>query len=67
MNTFFKTEGVNLKSLSLSGKKIKEFDVCIIATDHSQINYASLLKNSKLIFDSRNVYNGKYVEKVERL
>jgi len=64
---YLKLKGLDLESVSLSAKKIKEFDACIIATDHSQVNYALLLKNAKLIFDSRNVYKGKYTEKVERL
>jgi UDP-N-acetyl-D-glucosamine dehydrogenase len=64
---FLKLEGLDLKSIALSAKKIKEFDCCLIATDHSQVDYAVLLKNAKLIFDSRNVFKGKYAEKVERL
>ncbi|MCX5693838.1 MAG: nucleotide sugar dehydrogenase [Candidatus Omnitrophica bacterium] len=64
---FLKIDGLDLKSTELSAKKIKEFDCCIIATDHSQINYTVLLKNAQFIFDSRNVFKGKHSEKVERL
>ena len=64
---FLKLEGLDLESVVLSAKKIKEFDCCLIATDHSQVDYAVLLKNAKFIFDSRNVYKGKYTGKVERL
>jgi UDP-N-acetyl-D-glucosamine dehydrogenase len=64
---FLKLGELNLRSVALSAKKIKEFDCCLIATDHSQVNYATLLKNAKFIFDSRNVFKGKYTEKVERL
>lgn len=64
---FLKLKGLNLKSVKLNAKKIKEFDCCLIATDHSQVDYAILLKNAKFIFDSRNVFKGRYTEKVERL
>ena len=64
---FLKLEGLDLESVGLSAKKIKEFDCCFIATDHAGVNYAALLKNAKFIFDSRNVFKGKYTAKVETL
>jgi len=64
---YLKLEGLDLKSVGLSAKKIKEFDCCLIATDHTKVNYAALLKNAKFIFDSRNVFKGKHIGKVERL
>ncbi len=64
---FLRLKGLDLKSVNLSDKKIKEFDCLVIATDHSSVNYMQLLKNAKLIFDTRNVFKGKYTEKVERL
>ncbi|MFA6358556.1 MAG: nucleotide sugar dehydrogenase [Candidatus Omnitrophota bacterium] len=64
---FLKLEGLDLKSLKLSNKKIKEFDCLIIATDHSAVDYSTLLKHARLIFDTRNVFKGKHKHKVERL
>jgi len=64
---FLKVQGLDLKSIKLSNKKIKEFDCVLIAADHTGIDYPALLNNAKLIFDSRNVYGGKNKEKVERL
>jgi len=64
---YLKLEGLDLKSVELSAEKIKEFDCCLIATDHTKVNYAVLLKNAKFIFDSRNVFKGKHAQKVERL
>jgi UDP-N-acetyl-D-glucosamine dehydrogenase len=64
---FLRFKGLDLESVQLSAEKIKAFDCCLIATDHSQVNYAFLLKNAKFIFDSRNVFKGKHTEKVERL
>ncbi len=64
---FLRLGGLHLESLELSPEKIKAFDCCIIATDHSRVDYAAILKNAKFIFDSRNVFKGMHAEKVERL
>ena len=44
----------NLKSIKFNTQNLKNFDVTIIITDHNNINYSKILKNSKLIFDCRN-------------
>jgi len=64
---FLKLKEIDLKSVELNDKKIKEFDCVLIATDHSGVDYMGLLKNAKLIFDSRNVFKGGHKDKVERL
>ena len=64
---FLKLKEIDLKSIVLNNKKISEFDCVLIATDHSGVDYSLLLKNAKLVFDSRNVFRGKHKEKVERL
>lgn len=64
---FLKVKGIDLKSVKLNNEKINNFDCVLIATDHSNIDYAKILKNAKLIFDSRNVFKGKHKEKVQRL
>jgi len=64
---FLKAKDIDLISLDLGGRNIEKFDCVVIATDHSRINYAGLLKRAKLIFDTRNVFDGSYAEKLERL
>jgi UDP-N-acetyl-D-glucosamine dehydrogenase len=64
---YLKLGTLDLRSVELSAKKIKEFDCCLIATDHTKVNYPVILKNAKFIFDSRNVFKGKHAQKVERL
>ena len=64
---FLKLKEIDLKSVELNNKRISEFDCVLIATDHSGVDYSLLLKNAKLIFDSRNVFRGRHKEKVERL
>ena len=46
----------NSVSIKLSQKNLQSFDSTVIVTDHDEVNYSRLQKNSKLIFDSRNVY-----------
>jgi len=44
----------NLKSIKFNKQNLKNYDVTLIVTDHNNINYSQILKNSKLIFDCRN-------------
>ena len=46
--------------LKLNTLKSKEnFDCSIIMTDHDKINYEKILKKSKYVFDTRNVFKSK--------
>jgi len=47
---------LNMHSLRLSAKFISTCDCVVILTDHSCIDYPFVLKNSRRIFDTRNVY-----------
>ena len=47
---------INSVSIKLSKKNLQSFNSTVIVTDHDEVNYSRLQKNSKLIFDSRNVY-----------
>lgn len=51
--------GLDLNSVELNEKKLKEYDAVIIATDHSLYDYDWILKNSKLIVDTRNAIKKK--------
>jgi UDP-N-acetyl-D-glucosamine dehydrogenase len=61
---YLKLGRLNLRSISLSSAKLKEFDCVLIAAEHSSINWSFILKHSKLIFDTRNVFKGKINKKV---
>ncbi len=50
-----KYESLSLKSLPLTAETLKKQDLIIITTNHSAFNYSMIVKNSKLIFDTRNV------------
>ncbi|MGB9695795.1 MAG: nucleotide sugar dehydrogenase [Ignavibacteria bacterium] len=44
------------KSILLTPLKLKEYDLVLLATDHSYYDYKFLLENSKLIIDTRNAF-----------
>ena len=47
---------MNMKSIKINKTNIKQFDAIVILTDHDNVNYNLIKKNSKMIFDSRGVY-----------
>ena len=54
--TEFINNGKEYKSLKeLTEEEIKEKDIIIITTDHSAIDYKIIVKNAKVIFDTKNV------------
>lgn len=48
-----------VSSKDLSPEVIKDHDIIVIATNHSNINYEELASYNKPILDTRHVYNGK--------
>lgn len=48
----------NTPSQPLDEKTIKNYDACMILTDHDKVDYAHLAKHAKLIIDTRNACRG---------
>jgi UDP-N-acetyl-D-glucosamine dehydrogenase len=46
----------DLKSVALTAQGLAAYDVVLLATDHDAFDYESILKNSKLIVDTRGRY-----------
>lgn len=44
----------NLRSVPLTPQTIKQYDAVLISTDHTNIDYDMIVKNAKLVVDSRN-------------
>ncbi|MDC0165249.1 UDP-N-acetyl-D-glucosamine dehydrogenase, partial [bacterium] len=64
----FTFDNIKLKSLkSLNKKIIKSFDLCCVITDHTNVDYNLIAENSKLIVDTRNVFNGFKKQNIKRL
>ena len=57
--------GITLESLAhLEKNALNNFDACAILTDHSEINYELISRNSKIIVDTRNIFRddkGKHI------
>jgi UDP-N-acetyl-D-glucosamine dehydrogenase len=51
----------------MTKKDLGEFDCVVIAVDHSGLDYDFILRNSRLIFDARNIYKDKRNKKIVRL
>ena len=51
--------GLELKSVALTKKMLKEFDAVIIATAHSDYDFEWIAENSSLIIDTRNAIKKK--------
>ncbi len=49
-----------MSSTPLTAQNLKSFDVVIITTDHSEVDYDLVRRNAKLIIDTRNVYKRPY-------
>jgi len=63
----FVNNGKQCKSLKeLTAEEIKEKDIIIITTAHTNVNYEMVVRNAKAIFDVRNVIKDD-IENVERL
>jgi UDP-N-acetyl-D-glucosamine dehydrogenase len=49
---------LTMKSVRLTETKIKQYDCVVIITDHTHYDYGWIVRNSKLIIDTRNVTKG---------
>lgn len=51
---YFKVDRVDLKCVKFDKKILRSFDCVVVVTDHSNVDYQFMAKNSKLIIDTRN-------------
>ncbi|NIM03445.1 hypothetical protein GTN66_04780 [bacterium] len=56
-----------LKSISLTGSSLGNADCVVITTDHSVYDYKQIVKNAKLVVDSRNATKGIRDKKIVKL
>ena len=60
-----RTDDDSMKSVQLTPAAIKKYDAVVILTDHSVYDYAMIVKNARLIIDTRNaVQDGPKVFKL---
>ncbi len=63
----FKWDGGIIKSKVYSDKLIKSQDCVVILTAHSNIDYKAVVKNAKLVVDTRNATQGIKNKKIVKL
>ena len=59
--------GRRYSSVSPNTRNLRRFDCVIIATAHRNIPFASILRHSKLVVDTRNALQGRKSSKIIRL
>ncbi|MBT4969956.1 MAG: UDP-N-acetyl-D-glucosamine dehydrogenase, partial [Bacteroidetes bacterium] len=52
--------GQAYQSIELNENSLDGFDLVIITTDHSNVDYDFVVKYSKLVFDTRYIFKGQY-------
>ena len=63
-----KLSGITLNSLNALNKEIlNTYDVCVVVTNHSNIDYDTIYDHSQMIIDTRNVFHDKKGDHVKRL
>lgn len=50
----------DLKSVSLTADKIKEFDCVVLTTDHDRFDYDLIIQNAKILIDTRGKYRAAH-------
>ncbi|MDD4953415.1 MAG: nucleotide sugar dehydrogenase [Candidatus Omnitrophica bacterium] len=64
---YLKINSIDLRSVELTKSVVGKFDCVVIATDHSSIDYGLILRNAKMILDTRNVYKNKKDKRIIKL
>ncbi len=52
------------KSVALSGDAVARYDAVVVMTDHSDVDYGLVAASAKMVFDSRNVFDGRGIDVV---
>ena len=69
---FFKKIDLNFntvtenKSFKITGVNLEKFDGVLIIADHDNVNYDFIFKNSKKIFDTKNIVSKKYKKYINK-
>jgi len=58
---------INKRSINLTKKNLKKYSAALVVADHDLFNFDFISKNSKIVFDSRNVYKNKKYSKCKNV
>ena len=63
----FNSKQGKIEVTMLSEEKLKSYDLVVILVGHSQVDYQYILENVRMIYDTRNVYDGVESNKIVKL
>ncbi len=66
---YLNVPGIKMRSSKLTPAALKKQDIVLLITDHSDLDYKMIAKSSKIIFDTRNIFeaNGISGENIVKL
>ncbi len=64
---YLKFDRYSLKAIEPEAKNLSAMDCSLLVTDHSKFDYQAILRNSSLVFDTRNIYKDISNPKIARL
>jgi len=64
---YLRINTIDLKSVVLNKQNLSRYDCVVIATDHTGVDYRSILKYARAIYDVRNVYKGTKSDKITKI
>ncbi len=53
-------DGNTRRSVELTPGAVAGYDIVVLTTDHSSVDYAMVQRSARLIFDSRNAFKGRF-------
>lgn len=53
-------ERAGMSSINLTPESLQSYDVVLVVTDHTDVDYALVAKHAKLIVDSRGIYHQRF-------
>jgi len=65
--SFLEINDIHMKPVALDAATVGQYDLVVIATDHTAVDYDLVRRAAKRIFDARNVYKGVKDDKINRL
>jgi UDP-N-acetyl-D-glucosamine dehydrogenase len=53
-------DGTTRRSVELTPENVAGYDIVVLTTDHTGVDYAMVQRSARLIFDSRNAFKGRF-------
>jgi UDP-N-acetyl-D-glucosamine dehydrogenase len=51
-----------MESVELTENNLQDFELILLSTDHDDYDYEFIIKNSKLVIDTRNAFRKKGIQ-----